>query len=195
MGFKGFLVVAWLLCPAVASAISTDISGLAATYSIGEGADPETPWLRTAGFTIPDSVGSLEGLRFAASGSWEPADLEICRSIGGSTFCDTMPTYTNLTLRLSAGALGDCHFQASMVAHNDVDGDELLFVVCPSDQSDANLLLGVEVTAELFCDVAPEDLPRLVKAAVGTLHDVHLETVGTVPASRSAWGAVKVLYR
>ena len=189
------LAIVLLSCPAVASALSIDIPELAGAYSIGEGADPETPWIRTASFAIPDSIGSLEGLRFVASGSWQNADLETCRDAGGFTVCDTLPTYTNLTLRLSADALGDCHFRASIATYDLVDGDELLFEVCPSGETDLNLLLGVEITAELFCDVAPEVLPRLVAPAVGTLQDVHLETVGAVPGSRWGWGAFRALYR
>lgn len=195
MRFIGITIVFLLFCPAIASALSIDLADLAGEYSIGQGADPGIPWIRTTSLAIPDSIGSLAGLRFVASGSWENGALESCRDVGGVTYCDTLPTYTNLTLRLTAGAMGECHFQASIVAYDLVDGDELLFDVCPSGQIDVNLLLGAEVTAELFCDVAPEDLPRLVTLAVGTLHDVHLETVGAVPASRSGWGAAKALYR
>lgn len=184
-----------LLCSAVASAIPIDLPELTGRYSIGEGADPEIPWVRTTRLTIPDSIGSLEGLRFPASGSWENAVLETCRDIGEFIVCDTVANYTNLTLRLSANALGDCHFQASTAAFDLVDGDEVLFEVCSSGQSDVNLLLGVEITAELYGDVAPEVLPRLVEAATGTLLDVHLETVGAVQSSRSSWGRAKVRYR
>ena len=185
------VMLAAVNCPAVL----VDLPELTGDYSIGGEPPAAAPWTRTMTFTLPDSIESLTGLMFLASGPWVNAQLEECRIVQGITYCDTLPTYTNLTLRLTADPLGDCHFQATVSAFDFVNGNEPLFAVCTVGQSDVNLLLGASITAELFCDVAPETLPHLVEAAFGTLHEVQLEVVGAVPITSSAWGAVKSQYR
>ena len=129
------------------------------------------------------------------SGSWTSGRIVNCRTVGEFTYCDTLPTSTNLTLRLTADSLGDCQFQATIPAYNEANGSELLVEFCPEGESDVNLLLGSVVFAELFCDVAPETIPLIIESTFGTVTEARLETVGAVPVQRSTWGSVKSLYR
>jgi hypothetical protein len=178
------------------AAVPIDLGGLTGTYAIGEGADPGVPAARSTVFAVPDSIGGLEGLRFVVAGTWESAFLEQCRDLGdGNVVCDTVPTPTNLTLRLSSAATGECHFQATVAAGAGIDGDVAVFEVCPSGSVGFGGLLGTPVSAELYCDVPPEDLVRYVQPGQGEVMDAHLETVGAVRTDGPTWGGLKARFR
>ena len=190
------LLAAFLLQVYSASAVVlVDLPELTGDYSIGDSPPPSSPWTRSTAFAFPDSIESVEGLRFVISGSWTSGKIVNCLTVGEYTYCDTLPTSTNLTLRLTADPLGACHFQATIPAYTEANGSELLVEFCAEGQSDVNLLLGSVVSAELFCDVVPESIPNIVEATFGTVTEARLETVGAVPVKKPTWGSVKSLYR
>ncbi len=189
------LLVIFMSVPVLAAAIVIDLSGLTGDYSIGANPPGDAPWTRSMSFSIPDSVVSIDGLRFVVSGPWTNGMIETCYDHGGFTNCDTLTTDTKLTFRLTADTLGACDFRGAVWAYNWVSGSDLLVEVCSEGQVDVNQLLGTEITAELFCDVEPETLPRLVGAAFGTLNEVRLEMVGSVAILQPTWGSLKSQYR
>jgi hypothetical protein len=193
--FVALLMAALVFVSAAGAVVLIELPELVGDYSISDSPPLESPWTRSTTFALPDSIETIEGLRFVVSGSWTSGLIETCRTIGESTYCDTLPLYTNLTLRLTAESLGACHFQATTSTFNGVNGNELLVEFCPDGQSDINLLLGSVISAELYCDLDPEVILRIVETTSGTLTGIRLETVGAVQGGESTWGAVKSLYR
>ena len=181
--------------PPAHALVVLDLPELAGDYSHGGDQPSPVPSVRTTSFVFPDSIASIEGLRLKVSGPWFPGQKETCHEVGGVTFCDTLPVGTTLVLELTAESLDECYFQATVPAYNWVNGNELLVEICSEGSTDIKLLLGSEVNAELHCEFPPETLPDIVEATYGTLLEVKLETVGTVPSRLSTWGGVKSLFR
>lgn len=197
MNLAKILAISVVLSTSTAVAeVIVDLPELSGDYSIGGPNSGTPPSGRATAIFLPSEIESFEGLMFVASGPWTMGLYESCREIPpGITVCDTLPYWVNLTLRITSDAIGECEYLASTVAANSVDGDELLVEFCEEGQADINDLLGSEVSIELFCNVSEEDVPNIVQATFGTLIDVHLEVLGTVPVSPSSWGRVKSMYR
>ena len=160
--------------------IPVDLPGLAGDYSLG-GSPPYTvPSTRSIAFRIPDDVRSIRELRLTLLGAWGSGQRVHCRTVGNSTFCDTLPQYIGVSMRLTAASLGACAFEA-MRGVTDLGYPVLLVASCPADSVDINLLLGQEITVELTCVTGGWPVADLVVACSGTLNTVVLEVAGQVP--------------
>ena len=189
------IAVIGLFALSTEATILVDLPGLTGEFSIGGNEPPLAPSSRTTSFVFPDSIQSLEGLRLLVMGPWNLGQKEECISFDGNTYCDTIPCGTSLTLHLTSESLGGCYFQATVPANVWVENAEPLVGFCPEGQADIDLLLGSEVTAELYCDSPLEEVSQIIEATYGTLFEVQLETVGAVPAKQTSWGGVKALFR
>ncbi len=189
------IVIVALSAASAGAEVQLDLPGLYGDYSIDSSPPGGTLWSRTTTFVLPDSLESFTGLQLHIFGTWTAAQREVCREVLGVVICDTLAKDTKMTLRLTAPSLGECSFEASVYAHAAVFGDELLVDICPVGQADLNSLIGSVVSAELFCDVAPEEIAQLVEPGSGTVSVVQLLTVGAVPTARDSWGSLKSRYR
>ena len=175
--------------------VRMDLPELVGEYSLGG----EEPWLipsaRTTYFTLPDSIESIEGLRVTASGPWYSGLRLQCRDVGGIVVCDTIPWVVQLAFRLTSATIPDGYFYAEGWTSNSVELNEELVPGGESGDLDINLLLGVEIRAELYCDVPADEIWQYVEASHGELLVVAIETVGAVPVRSTSWAGVKALFR
>ena len=66
---------------------------------------------------------------------------------------------------------------------------------CPPGVLDYNQLLGAEIHAEFYVYWALIGICWVSDDSYGTVSDVRLEILGTVPVNTSTWTEVKALYR
>jgi len=179
----------------VFSGIQIDLPELLGEYSLGG----EEPWvipsMRSTGFVLPDSIATIEGLRLVASGPWFPGLREQCRQVGGQTYCDTIPYGVTLVFRLTSDSVPDGLFYAAEGAYNSIHFDHELLPYGDGDPPDFNLLVGSEITADLYCNVPEEQVSEYIEATHGEITGLSIETIGAVPVQAMSWSGVKALYR
>lgn len=167
-----------VLTPATQSVI---LAGLAGDYSLGGSAPSATPATRTTTFTIPAAFRTLEGLELSLEGMWLPGQLVTCRPIGSSTYCDTLPQYVALSVRLTAASLPGRWFEATVGAVGNPRTGIPLVEFGAVEPADLDRLLGAEITAEFTCHLGSRSVDDLVVASTGTMLAVRVDVSGQVP--------------
>ena len=155
--------------------------------------NPGYPQMRSLDFTIPAHVTGIDQLELVVSGDWIEGEI-TCNDGSGP---EVSPFYAGLSLVLTSSAFPGDWYHAS-VTPPDGAFTELRSTVtscCPPGVLDYNQLLGAEIHAEFYVDWALIGICWVSDDSYGTVSDVRLEILGTVPVNTSTWTEVKALYR
>lgn len=190
-----FLLTIALAGNAIADQFDISFPELTGDYETGW-LDPVTaPTGRTITFMFPSNVQSLEELRLVLSGTWTEGELVCSSPYGGP------PDSTSFTPGLSAylfvSESRSQFFHATIVPPNGEfsEWSAVFEACCQPNPPSLNLLLGTEVTIELFSDMVLILTCNVTTDSEGTLTDVRLQDLGAVPVEQSTWGSLKSLYR
>ena len=177
-------------------AVMIPLSGLTGGYELDSGVVPDFdyPGTRSVDFVIPDNIASIDQLTFVISGQWHVGEIS-CNT--GFEFPEISPVLPPLALFISSDEFpGD--FFAATIEMPDGPFENLtaeFSSCCPPGVLELNNLLGAELHAELFIDMAILGICYLTIDTYGTLDEVQLQLTGTVPTVTTPWSSVKSLYR
>ncbi len=189
-----FIVFITLAGTSLADEVDISFPELASYYETGW-VDPEiAPAGRTTTFMFHPDVQSMDGLRLVISGDWNEGEIH-CASLWGPP--DTTSFTPGLSMFLTAPEAFDGTFHATVhPPDGPFDQSTATFeYLYPPDGADINLLLGVEVSVEFFCDLVLPGNCYVFADSHGSVTEVRLEAFGAVPVKGASWGAVKSLYR
>jgi hypothetical protein len=180
---------------AAADSLTIDLPGLTGGYEYSLYTEPNLgyPQMRAVDFTIPGDVTAIDQFTLVLSGEWTAGKV-TCFEYEDPVPSEFLPP---LSLFLTSPAFPDDYFVASvaMPAGEFSEIEATFYSCCPQGVLDPNQLLGTEVHAEMFFDIAILGICWLSIDTYGTLNDARLEITGTVAAETSTWSAVKGLYR
>jgi hypothetical protein len=189
-----FIALIALTGTAMADVVAISFPELASYYETGW-VDPEiAPAGRTTAFMFHPDVQSMDGLRLVISGNWNEGEIH-CASLWGPP--DTTSFTPGLSMFLTAPEAFDGTFHATVhPPDGPFDQSTATFeYLYPPDGADINLLLGVEVSVEFFCDLVLPGNCYVFADSHGSVTEVRLEAFGAVPVVGSSWGGVKSLFR
>ena len=189
------ILVCLPLATASADTVILSFPELAGDYE----ADPYTPpnpgypQMRTLDFTIPAHVTGIDQLELVVSGDWNVGEI-VCNDGSGP---EVSPFYVGLGLFLSSPAFPGDWFHAGVTPPDGAFTESRSTVTscCPPGVLDYGQLLGAEIHAEFYVDWALIGICWVSDDSYGTVSDVRLEILGTVPTDATTWSRVKSLYR
>ena len=154
-----------------------------------------SPGHRATSFIFPPDVQSFENLRLVLSGEWVEGTI-ICSNMYGLP-PDTTSFTPGLSMYLTSPGNIDGFFHATVhPPHGEFSQWNAEFeFCCPGGPGDLSELLGVMISAELFCDLILILPCNIDEPSFGILDEVRIEALGAVPDQGSSWGRVKALFR
>jgi len=190
-----FLLACLLATTASADTATLTFPELTGSYEISPNVPPNFghPNVRTVDFTIPDHITSIDQIELVMSGEWFMGEI-TCNDGGGPEVSPIMP---GLSVFFSSPAFPGDFFHAS-IAPQEGPFTELTATLescCPPGVLDLNELIGAEIHAELFMDLILIGICSLTTDSYGTISDVRLEILGTVPVESTSLSGIKALYR
>jgi len=188
-----FIAVVVLAGNASADIIDISFPELTGDYETGWLPPDIVPVSRSTTFMFPPDVQSFDGLRLVISGSWVEGEVVCSNSIGPP---DTAGFTPGLTMILKAPQAFDGFFYTTVEPPSGsfTQWSATFDFCCPPGTEPPNLLLGVVISAELFCDHMLI-LPCHVDVdSYGDVTEVRLEAFGAVPIEGSSWGGLKSLF-
>ncbi len=184
-----------LILPGPARALDIPLPDLAGGYEYDPAVapNPGDPQVRTATFTIPDGVTSIDQLEVVVSGAWTTGEI-TCWD-GGPPVAE--PFLSPLGVALFSDAFGGGFFGAVVeVADGAFASHAATFEpCCGPDAPSLDDLLGHEIAVQVFYEWAILGICALTLDPVGTIDEIHLELTGTVAVQPDRWSRVKALYR
>ncbi len=190
-----FLLTIVLVGNASADVLEISLPGLIGNYETGWQEPVTAPTSRTITFMFPANIENLEELRFVLSGTWVEGEIVCSNSFGDPPDSTSFTPY--LSAHISASGSYSEFFYTTIIPPNGEfsEWSAVFEACCQPNLPSLNTLLGLEVTMEVICDMGLILPCSVTTDSEGTLTDVRLQALGTVPAEKSTWGSVKSMYR
>lgn len=190
------LVVAFGVAPSVSSTIEIPLDQLEGGYEMDPSVAPnfDYPEQRSSDLVLPDGVTVIEAITLVISGEWHTGEIR-CNQ-GGDIYV-TYPLLPELLFFLTSDAFPDHYFLADLYEMPEGPFENLALEVtscCPPGSVSLEELIGSELHVELVVSSLIIGICSLTVDPFGTLDEVHLEIIGTVPVAATTWGGVKSLY-
>ena len=191
-----FLVVVCVGFLQPSFAVMIPLSGLTGGYELDPWVAPDFdyPGVKSVDFVIPDNIAAIDQLTFVISGEWHVGEIS-CNT--GFEFPEISPVLPPLTLLISSDEFPGDFFMAT-IQMPDTPFEDLtaeFSSCCPPGVLELDNLLGADLHAELFIDMAILGICYLTIDTYGTLNQVQLHLTGTVPTVTTHWSSVKALFR
>lgn len=179
-----------------ASATTVLLPELTGTYELDPYAEPNfgAPGGRSIDFMLPDTITEIEQMTFVLSGQWTVGEI-FCNT--GFEDPEISPILPPIALIITSSAFPGDYFYA-IIQMPDGPFENLTAEFSsyfPPGVLDFIQLIGNELQAELFVDMAIVGICYISLDTYGTLDEVALQLTGPVPTEGTAWGGVKSLYR
>ncbi len=193
--FALILLVCLPLTMAMADSATLSFPELTGGYEISPNVAPnfDYPAVRMVDFTIPDSITSIDQVQLVMSGEWVMGEI-TCDDGSGPQVSSIAP---GLSVFMTSPAFPGDFFHASINPEGGsfTEQTATLESCCPPGTLDLDQLIGAEIHAELFMDLILIGICSLTTDSYGTISDVRLEILGTVPVESTSLSEVKSLYR